>query len=248
MKILHVLDHSLPLHSGYAFRSQAIFQAQLKRGWQPVALTSPKHEENWKGPWKPEETINGIRYYRTGVASLKGLPVVKDLDLMRILSRRIKEVLKLEKPDLLHAHSPILNGLPAFRVGHKCSIPVVYEIRAFWEDAAVDHGTYGKDSWKYKLVKSLETRLCRKVDHVAVLCSGLKEDLVKRGISSEKLTEVFNGVSIEDFHSSEPDEEYRQAWGLVGKKVIGFIGSFYHYEGWIFLLKPSPASADHGLM
>ena len=57
LKILHILDHSLPLHSGYSFRSQAILRAQRKRGWEPVALTSPKHEESWKGPWQQEEEI-----------------------------------------------------------------------------------------------------------------------------------------------------------------------------------------------
>src|SRR5438034_3284703 len=35
LKILHILDHSLPMHSGYAYRSDGIFQAQRKRGWLP---------------------------------------------------------------------------------------------------------------------------------------------------------------------------------------------------------------------
>ena len=36
MKILHILDHSLPLHSGYTFRSQNIFKAQQQMGYTPV--------------------------------------------------------------------------------------------------------------------------------------------------------------------------------------------------------------------
>ena len=34
MRILHVLDHSVPLHSGYAFRTLAILTAQLALGWE----------------------------------------------------------------------------------------------------------------------------------------------------------------------------------------------------------------------
>jgi len=60
MKILHILDHSLPLHSGYTFRSHNIFNAQRSRGWNPVIITSPKHEESWKGNCEPLEQINGL--------------------------------------------------------------------------------------------------------------------------------------------------------------------------------------------
>ncbi len=32
-RILHVLDHSLPAHSGYTFRTRALMKAQAARGW-----------------------------------------------------------------------------------------------------------------------------------------------------------------------------------------------------------------------
>jgi PEP-CTERM/exosortase A-associated glycosyltransferase len=150
---------------------------------------------------------------------------------MRTLTKRIEEVIKIEKPDVLHAHSPILNGIPALWAGYKLGIPVVYEIRAFWEDAAVDHGTYSQNSWKYKLVKTLEKWVCLKAKSVAVLCEGLKEDLIKRGIPFEKITVVPNGVNPDDFEHPEPDEEFIRKWNLGDKKIIGFIGSFYRYEG-----------------
>lgn len=196
-----------------------------------MVLTSPKHEESWKGHWRKKETIDGFRYYRTGAMSCGAFPFDAELHLMAVLAKRIREIVEIEKPDLLHAHSPVLNALPTLWVGRKLGIPVIYEIRAFWEDAAVDHGTYVQDSWKYKLVKSIETWVCRKVDQVAVLCHGLKDDLIKRGIPFEKLTVVLNGINANDFEVCEPDAEYMKIWKLDGKRVIGFIGSFYRYEG-----------------
>ena len=231
MKILHILDHSLPLHSGYAFRSQNIFREQRKRGWQPVIVTSPKHEESWKGPWQKEEQIEGFHYYRTGPVSHNGLPFEAEIRLMAALGRQVMEVAKLEKPDILHAHSPVLNVVPALWVGRKLKIPVVYEIRAFWEDAGVDHGTYTEDAIKYRLVRAVESWVCRHADHVTVLCDGLKQELTKRGIPANKISVVYNGVSPDDFAHSQPDAELAKAWNLDGKKVIGFIGSFYRYEG-----------------
>jgi PEP-CTERM/exosortase A-associated glycosyltransferase len=175
--------------------------------------------------------IDGFRYYRTGTVSHSSFPIANEVQLMRVLTKRIEEVIKIEKPDVLHAHSPILNGIPALWAGHKLGIPVVYEIRAFWEDAAVDHGTYSQNSWKYKLVNTLEKWVCLKAKSVAVLCDGLKEDLIDRGIPFGKITVVPNAVSPDDFKHSEPDEEFIRKWNLGDKKVIGFIGSFYRYEG-----------------
>ncbi|MDY7037403.1 MAG: TIGR04063 family PEP-CTERM/XrtA system glycosyltransferase [Thermodesulfobacteriota bacterium] len=237
MKILHILDHSLPLHSGYTFRSHNIFLEQRKRGWKPVVVTSPKHEQSWKGDWTSREEINGFTYYRTGDVSASPVPFADEIRLIRALMKRIREVIEIEKPDILHAHSPVLNAIPALWMRHKLKIPVVYEIRAFWEDAAVDHGTYGENSLKYRMVRCLETWVCHKADQVAVLCKGLKKELIARGISSDKITVVYNGINPDDFSISEPDQSFINEWGLNGKKVIGFIGSFYRYEGLDLLIQ-----------
>ena len=61
------------------------------------------------------------------------------------------------KPDIIHAHSPALNGVAALRVGRRRGIPVVYEIRAFWEDAAVDHGTSSAWGLRYRITRAMET-------------------------------------------------------------------------------------------
>jgi len=236
LKILHILDHSLPLHSGYTFRSQSIFREQVKRGWEPVIMTSPKHEENWKKECQPQETIGNFRYYRCGRIA-RSLPFLTEKRMMQAMENRILQIGSKEKPDILHAHSPVLNGFPALKAGRKLNLPVVYEIRAFWEDAAVDHGTYTEGSWKYRLTQGLETKVCRQVDHVGVLCEGLKNDLIKRGIPAEKITPVFNGVNPDDFKTVPPDQEFQEKWNLKDKTVIGFIGSFYRYEGLDLLVK-----------
>ncbi len=229
-KILHILDHSLPLHSGYTFRSQNLFKAQRKMGFDPIILTSPKHEESLKKETPFKETIEGFTYYRTGRVKYT-LPFISELTLMHWLYQRIIQAALEVKPDIIHAHSPILNAIPAIRAARKLNIPVVYEIRAFWEDAAVDHGTYKENSWKYNLTKSLETWVCKNVDHVCILCNGLKNDLVSRGIESKKITPVFNGINPDELKPVPKDLEYHKNWGLEGKKVIGFAGSFYRYEG-----------------
>ena len=237
MKILHIIDHSIPLHDGYAFRSRNIFRSQLKMGLKPVVLTSPKHEEYWKGQWCEREEFDGVVHYRTGSCHHSCIPLASEMEIMLKLYEKILRVVQIEKPDLLHPHSPVLNAVPALIAGKKMNIPVVYEIRAFWEDAGVDQGTYRQGGMKYKLVRGLETWVCRNADQVAVLCEGLKKDLKNRGIFKEKMTSVFNGIDPGEFNPCEPDRTYSEEWNLRGKTVVGFIGSFYRYEGLDFLLR-----------
>jgi glycogen(starch) synthase len=61
MRILHVLDHSLPLHSGYTFRTRAIVTAQKAKGLEVACLTGARH---WQGGPDPE-WIEGIDFFRT---------------------------------------------------------------------------------------------------------------------------------------------------------------------------------------
>lgn len=234
-RVLHVLDHSLPVHSGYTFRSESILLAQRARGWHVAAVTSPKHEVDAKtGP--PVEEIRGIRYYRTGATPSSPFPFLGERILIDALARRIAAAAAEERPDLLHAHSPVLTAIAALRVGKRLGLPVVYEIRAFWEDAAVDHRTYREGSWKYRATRAAETWACRRVDQLTVLCQGLVDDLAGRGIARDRMTIIGNGIDLERFASAPPDEEYRAAWGLSGKRVAAFIGSFYRYEGLDLLL------------
>ncbi|GAB4273201.1 MAG: hypothetical protein Kow0092_28520 [Deferrisomatales bacterium] len=236
MKILHLLDHSLPLHSGYTFRSRNIFRCQRGVGLQPVVVTSPKHEASWKGEAPEEEEIDGVRYFRSGPVG-GGAPVLAEIRLMKRLGRRVRDVAGREKPRLLHAHSPILNALPALRLGRRLHLPMVYEIRAFWEDAAVDHGTHREWGLRYRLTRALETRACRRADAVVTICEGLRADLVARGIPAEKITVVPNAVDPDELRPVPRDPALRQCWGLApGDFVVGFLGSFYHYEGLDLLL------------
>ncbi len=236
MKILHLLDHSLPLHSGYTFRSREIFRCQRDVGLEPVVVTSPKHEASWDGPWAPEEEIDGVRYYRTGPVSGSRVPFLSERALMARLEARAIEVARRERPRVLHAHSPVLNAIPAIRAGRRLGIPVVYEIRAFWEDAAADHGTYREGGLKYRLVRGLETRACRRAHAVITICRGLRDDLVGRGIPAEKITVVPNAVNPDEFQPTARDPDLARQWGLENAFVVGFLGSFYHYEGLDLLL------------
>ena len=239
MRILHILDHSLPLHSGYTFRTLSILREQRALGWQTFHITSAKHCSSDQ----LDENVDGLHFYRTptGTGPLARLPVLNQVDVVRGLTRRLLKIIPAIRPDVLHAHSPALNAIAALRAGRRFNIPVVYEVRAFWEDAAVDHGTSKEQGLRYRLTRALETHALKKVDAVTTICDGLRMDILARGISSGKVTVIPNAVDTESFAASGmADPLLKQSLGLQGKRVVGFIGSFYAYEGLNVLLRAVP--------
>ena len=235
MKILHVLDHSAPLHSGYAFRTLSILEQQRRLGWETSQLTSPKHT----APGPECEVVDGYRFYRTRRrnAVLSRIPGLDQVAVIEDTRRRLDEVLSLEHPDIIHAHSPCLNGIAALRSKKPAACPVIYEMRASWEDAAVDHGTTTQGSARYRLSRALETWAMTRATHVTTICEGLRNDILSRGIPPSKVTVIPNAVDIDAFPLIEScDVELRRSLGLEGAFTLGFVGSFYGYEGLDILL------------
>jgi glycogen synthase len=237
LRILHVFDHSLPLHSGYTFRSRAILKAQQARGWTVRALTTPRHVHEQS----KDETIDGIDFVRTPSAG-KAMPGLGLLAEMDATTAKLIAVAQEYKPDVIHAHSPALNGVPALRAGKRLNIPVVYEIRAFWEDAAVDHGTTTEGSLRYRLTRAQETYVIKRANAVTTICEGLRKDIVARGVPEQKVTVIPNAVDAQSFTRRNPPDLYlRRKLQLENSTVLGFLGSFYAYEGLDLLIAALPA-------
>ncbi len=242
VRVLHVLDHSAPILSGYTYRTLSILREQRRRGWQTSQLTSSKHPSAVL-----EEEAEGFHFFRTpGPRGLGAkLPMVNQLGVVRSLERRLLELAPKLEPDILHAHSPALNGLAALRAGKRLGLPVLYEVRAFWEDAAVDHGTSRDGGARYRASRFLETHVLRKADSVTVLCEGIRKDVAARGIPEGKVTVIPNSVDVERFSTERRrDPELARCLGLGGCEVLGFLGSFYAYEGLELLMESFPTLVE----
>jgi glycogen(starch) synthase len=152
------------------------------------------------------------------------------------LTKQIKRLAAELRVDLIHAHSPSLNGLAAAQAAKALGLPWVYELRYYEEDAAVDRGKTRHNSLRYRLAARLEQQALELADAVTTISQALREDLICRGIDPEKITVIPNGVDTDHFQPREADAEVINRYDLSGKTVIGFIGSFYFYEGLEFLV------------
>jgi PEP-CTERM/exosortase A-associated glycosyltransferase len=128
------------------------------------------------------------------------------------------------------------------RAARRHGLPLVYEIRAFWEDAAVGNGTGRAGSVKYRMTRRLENRVVAGADAVMTICHGLRDDLIERGFPGGKIGIMPNGVDLNLFGEPLPrDAQLARELELADGPVIGFIGSFYDYEGLDDLIDAMPA-------
>ena len=238
MRILHILDHSLPLQSGYVYRTLGIVNQQRALGWEPVLLTSGKHY----APGPAREQIGGWEFLRTPVPQglAAKLPWLREMKIISDLDRRLHDVIDEVGPAILHAHSPALNALSALRAGRRHRLPVVYEMRSLWEDAT-GGGTNGTNGLRYRATRFLEDRALRGADAVTTICQGLRKDITARGIPREKITVIPNAVDRDTFAGpGVPDRALAERLGLTRKTFLAFFGSFYLYEGLHLLLRAIP--------
>ena len=238
-KILHVFDHSFPIGDGYANRSGEIIRFTRGQGWTTVHATSAK-----QGPTALDrEIVNDLEFFRT--QPLRGLrhtlPILNQLSIVTGLRRRLVELIRQESPALLHVHSPCLNALAALPIARRVGIPLIYEVRALWEDGAVDSGVCREGDLRYRVSRMLETHVCLGADHVVAICDGLKGEMLSRGLPAERITVAPNSVDLGRFGTAGVrDADLAARHRLTAGKTCGFIGTFFPFEGLEVLMNAVP--------
>jgi len=229
MRILHVLHLSLPFVCGYSIRSERILSLQREMGMEVSVVTSPQQ------PDAPSDAVlDGIPHFRTPPRRLMHSPI-REIQLMYGLLRRIASIIEEAKPEIIHAHSPVLVGLPAYFAAKRRGLPFVYEVRDLWENASVDRGKFAASSVSYRAARGLETWLLRRADAVVTIGETLRDEL--QGRTGRNVLVTSNGVDPEVFRPIEPDPEWLRQWNSADDQVIAYVGSFQPYEGLEILIR-----------
>jgi PEP-CTERM/exosortase A-associated glycosyltransferase len=192
------------------------------------------------------ELIDGVRYFRTCGTWLPPTVEVYDPSPFRsslrvfqnaTLFRTALKVARSYRPAVIHAHSPFTCGLIGDAVGKLLRIPTLYEVRGIWEDSHTSRHGLERSSIRYRAVRTLENVALKGATATCAICDALKNEIESRGIPGDKVAVVPNGVNVRAFVPGPRSEELQARLGLQGKLVIGYIGSFFHYEGLDLLVR-----------
>lgn len=237
-KILHLLYASLPyMLNGYSVRSHAILRSQQEMGLSVLAVSRPGFPWDMpqcRLPGLPQtsrsEQLDGIEYQRIADPGRGITDMTLDAYLDRYCSH-LNRVVAAVRPRLLHAASNFVNGCAAGAVGKSRAIPVVYEVRGFWEMTLSSLKPSRSKSLLVACHQRLETQALEMADVVVCLSAGLQREIVQRGISADKIHVIPNGVDCRTFAPRPKDQCLLARLGLAGKVVVGYVGSLVEYEG-----------------
>jgi glycosyltransferase involved in cell wall biosynthesis len=248
-RILHLVNDALPTASaGYTIRTHEIARAQQQAGLDPHVVTRlgfPVTQGALDG--RALVTLDGIPYHRL-------LPWVMPARADQIASQAQIMAARLVtqlRPVLLHAASNYTNAVTALALGRRFRLPVVYEVRGFWEDTwlsrAADSGQRAT-SELYQRSRALETQCMLAADLVVTLGEAMRAEIEARGVPAEKILIVPNAVS-EDFLRPLPDAaELRARLGISeDEPVIGEVTSLVKHEGIGTLLDATRLLRGRGL-
>lgn len=229
MRILHIFDHSLPRLSGYALRNHAVIAEQRALGWQTVHVTGPAHGPAGADP-------DGWHFFRTRQPSLPWLraPLLVHWHAARLLSARIRQVVRMTRPQILHAHAPVLNGIAALGVARHCRLPLVYEARDWWTDPERAH------SLGAKMATAAETWVLRRADAIAASSHAMLGELRARGARGPG---ALIPTAIDPWSTGcAPSNaaQLRRQLDLGPGPVIAYAGALQEHEGVGLLLDALP--------
>lgn len=240
-RVLYALHNALPYNSaGYATRTHGILSSLRKSGWDIDGVTRfgypydmPGGEEY--GDLPAIDVIDGVPYHH--LSTTPEVPKKRPLqEYVDKYERRLRWLAKKEKPFVIHGASNHWNGLAAVVAARKLGIPSVYEVRGLWEVTRGSRNPEWAEGGMYKFIAAMERDAAKSADRVITITQALADELVRRGVSPDKITIVPNGVDSDRFRVMPRDQELAEELGLVGKTVIGYIGSLLDYEGIDLLL------------
>ena len=232
-RVLHLVTDALPATSaGYTIRTHEIALAQREAGLDPHVATKtgyPVTQGRIDGRRLVE--LDGVPYHRLLPWRMPGRADIlasRDIELADGLTRQLR-------PGVLHAASNYANARLALALRERHGLPVVYEVRGFWEDTwlsrypdAAERAT----SELYQRNRELETQCMLAADLVVTLGEAMRDEIVARGVPAAKVEIVPNAVSAEFLRPLPDATTLREELGIKpDEPVVGELTSLAPHEG-----------------
>ena len=250
-RTLYLLHNSLPFDSGgYASRSHGLLCGVQQNGWDIRAVSRlgyPLDREKHKGKLVTDESIiDNIPYHRLK-ANQNGYGEIPLKSYIENYAENLHKLCMTLRPSILHGASNHMNGHAVNLVAQELGIPSVYEVRGLWEITRISRQPKWKEGDYYKLMSNMEAKAA--MDATAVICitQALADEMVSRGVDSNKITLVHNGVHVDRFTPRPADRDLEKTLGTKDNVVIGYVGSIVDYEGLNLLVEASENLIQRGI-
>ena len=230
-RVLHVVKVTMPYRqSGYSVRTMYSLSAQAEVGLEPIAVTPLDFPQDVPdGP--AEEWVGGVRHLRL---RRDAVPAHEPFDrYLDAWATALAPVVASLRPEIVHVHSGhrgYESALVALAVGDLLRVPVVYEVRGFFESLWTSDVRWAEQSEIYRRRRDTETRCMTRAAAVVTLSESMRGDIVDRGVDPERVHVVPNGVDTDTFSPRPRSEELVDRYGLADSFVFGYVSNLDHYR------------------
>lgn len=239
MKILIYSYNYHPEPIGIAPLMTELAEGLVKRGHQVRVITGmpnyPQREiyEEYRGKWYVTESKNGVTIQRSYLR-IKSKPNLLDRLLLELsfVFTSLPQALNGWRPDIiLLTVPPLLVTLPATLLGWLYNCPVVLNVQDILPEAAIRVGLI-KNKWMIRALEALEKFAYRSVHTISVIADGFVENLLNKGVPSQKIVCIPNWVNV-NFIRPLPKENnaFRTAYQLDGKFIVLYSGNIALTQG-----------------
>lgn len=178
--------------------------------------------------------IEGVDiYYVYSYANFRGSFLKRFYYYLTYFVSTVVQAFKIKKVDVVYAVStPLTVGILGYIISRLRGIPFVFEVTDVWPDAPVACGVV-KNKALIRLAHWAEMFCYSKAAHVVGLTRGIRDNIIAKGIDSEKVSLITNGVDFTLFDSAQNDRnrtEIRSKHGFGDRFVAMYMGAHGAYN------------------
>jgi glycosyltransferase involved in cell wall biosynthesis len=173
------------------------------------------------------EEMHGIHVHRNYVYATPNKGFIKKTlgHISFMFSSVLISMRKIKNPDVIITSSPTFFSIFSgywFSLRKKASF--ILEIRDLWPAAMIELGVM-KEGFITKTLEKMELFFYRKSKRLIMVTKSFKENVVNRGIDSNKVHVITNGVNQELFYPKQKNKDIINKYNLNNKFVISYVGA-----------------------
>lgn len=244
--VLHVVGKTiLDYQNGYTIRTHELCRAQVNLGFD-VSVVGQMGFVETHGLDKWSQNKDGVEYLAFAGSLRNEIPLDQ---WVRQSVENLVTVVRNKRPAVIHAHSDFLNALIASEVAERFNVPIVYEVRGFWEETLLTNLSQ-RNKWPsvedhvnrhglpeaYTLRRQIEQRVRDRADAIVTLDEAMADQIRRSGAEEQKIVISPNSLRLPDQSENglqrEEMKSLRVKLGFPDDAIIvGIASSLVPYEG-----------------
>lgn len=234
MHILILTTYYEPDSGAAAVRLSRLARILARRGHRVTVLTTMPHYPvgriagDYRGKGATVEWRDGVLVVRAWLHATPSPRISRRLISQNsfMLSALLRG-LGIERPDVMLIEAqPVFTSFAGVLLSRLKRVPYVLNVSDLWPDHLLSVGALTERSPVYRVARGLVDATYRGAAAITAMSPVWAEKIARYIGHDRTLHVVYNGVDLEQFHPEADSIPFRQSHGLMGGRLVTFVGTF----------------------